>query len=481
MMDLDPLLLSRLQFAFTISFHIIFPAFTIGLAAWLATLEGLHLFTRRPVYRRLFDFWLRVFAVAFGLGVVSGVVMAFQFGTNWSELATRTGAIQGPLLAYESFTAFLLEATFFGVLLFGRDKVPPWAYFVSTLMVALGTTFSAFWIMANNTWMQVPEGFALDGVDFVPTDWAAILLQDVLWVRFPHMLLGAYLTTAFCVAATGAWYLLRGRHETESRIMLVMGLGMAAVLIPAQIVVGHLNGEYTAEHQPGKYTTIEGRWQTEQPARLLLLAWPDVEAERNRYELAIQYLGSLVVSGSLAAEPGIVTVPADERPPFLIPFYAFRIMVGLGLLMLALSWGGVWLLVRGRLRAPECRPRWFLWAIFLSFPSGFVAVLTGWLTAEVGRQPWVVHNLMRTADALTPSLDGPAVALSLAAYLLVYALIFSAGILYIYRLLRVGLDDEEPPAEHTPRRPLAASGAEPGAARRAAPNTGPDAPRPEAP
>ena len=481
-MDLDPLLLSRLQFAFTISFHIIFPAFTIGLAAWLATLEGLHLITRRPVYRRLFEFWLRVFAVAFGLGVVSGVVMAFQFGTNWSELATRTGAIQGPLLAYESFTAFLLEATFFGVLLFGRDKVPPWAYFLSTLMVVVGTTFSAFWIMANNTWMQVPDGFALIGGDFVPTDWAAILFQDVLWVRFPHMLLGAYLTTAFCVAATGAWYLLRARHETESRIMLVMGLGMAAVLIPAQIIVGHLNGEYTAEHQPGKYTTIEGRWQTEQPARLVLLAWPDVEAERNRFELAIPYLGSLVVSGSLAAEPGIVTVPADERPPFLIPFYAFRIMVGLGLLMLALSWGGVWLLVRGRLRAPEWRPRWFLWAVFLSFPSGFVAVLAGWLTAEVGRQPWVVQDLMRTADGLTPSLDGPAVAISLAAYLLVYALIFSAGILYIYRLLRVGLDDEEePPAERTPRRPLVASGAEPGAARRAASSAASDAPRPEVP
>lgn len=454
-MDLDPLLLSRLQFAFTVSFHIIFPAFTMGLAAWLATLEGLHLATGRQVYRQLFDFWLRVFAVAFGLGVVSGVVMAFQFGTNWSELATRTGPIQGPLLAYESFTAFLLEATFFGVLLFGRDKVPAWAYFGATLMVALGTTFSAFWIMANNTWMQVPVGFAMQGEDYVPTDWSAILFDDVLWVRFPHMLLGAYLTTAFCVAATGAWYLLRQRHEEASRIMLAMGLGMAAVLTPAQILYGHLNGEYTAEHQPGKYTTIEGRWQTEQPARLLLLAWPETEAERNGFELAIPWLGSLIVSGSLAAEPGIVTVPSDERPPFLIPFYAFRIMVGLGLWMLALSWGGVWLIRRGRLRGREDRPRWFLWAVFLSFPTGFVAVVTGWLTAEVGRQPWVVHGLMRTAEALTPTLDGPSVALSLAAYLVIYTLIFSAGTRYIYRLLRAGLDDHGLSAgpERRPGRP----------------------------
>jgi cytochrome d ubiquinol oxidase subunit I len=444
-MVLDPVELSRIQFAFTISFHIIFPAFTIGLAAWLATLEGLHLATGNRLYRRLFAFWLKVFAVAFGLGVVSGIVMAFQFGTNWSELATRTGPIQGPLLAYESFTAFLLEATFFGVLMFGRDRVPRWAYFASTLMVALGTTFSAFWIMANNTWMQVPMGYALVGEDTVPTDWAAILFNDVLWVRFPHMLLGAYLTTAFCVAATGAWYLLRHRHQQAARTMLAMGLGLAAVLTPAQIVVGHFNGEYTAHHQPAKFTAMEGRWQTEQPARLLLLAWPDIAAERNTFELGIPYLGSFVTKGNFsAAEPGIVTVPEDERPPFLIPFYGFRIMVGLGLVMLALSWGGVWLMAQGRLREPERLPRWFLWVTFLHFPSGFIAVLAGWFTAEVGRQPWVVQGLLRTADAVTPSLSGEAVLVSLVGYVTVYALIFSAGTLYIYRLLRAGLDDTDP-------------------------------------
>ncbi len=463
-MDIDPVSISRLQFAFTVSFHIIFPAFTIGLAAWLTTLQGLSLVTAKPVYQRLFDFWLKVFAVAFGLGVVSGLVMAFQFGTNWSELSTRAGPIQGPLLAYESFTAFLLEATFFGVLLFGRDKVPRWAYFLSTLMVAIGTTFSAFWIMANNTWMQVPVGYELVEGIFEPSDWAEILGDPVLWVRFPHMLLGAYLTTAFCVAATGAWYLLRDQHQAEARVMLAMGLGIAAVLTPLQIGYGHLNGEYTAEHQPSKFTTIEGRWQSEQPARLILLAWPDIANERNRIEIALPYLGSFVDQGNFsAAEPGIVTVPADERPPFLIPFYAFRVMVGLGLLMLFLSWGGLWLMRKGRLQGSSPGPRWFLWATFLAWPSGFIAVLTGWLTAEVGRQPWVIFGALRTADAITPSLSSSAALTSLTAYFLVYALIFSAGTLYLYRLLRAGpLDDRPDTDSESPERSSAA------AARRAA-------------
>ncbi|MBK1643862.1 cytochrome ubiquinol oxidase subunit I [Thiocapsa imhoffii] len=486
-MDIDPVSVSRLQFAFTVSFHIIFPAFTIGLAAWLATLEGLSLFTGRAVYRRLFDFWLKIFAVAFGLGVVSGLVMAFQFGTNWSELATRAGPIQGPLLAYESFTAFLLEATFFGVLLFGREKLPRWAYFLSALMVALGTTFSAFWIMANNSWMQVPVGYELvDGI-FTPRDWGEILFDPVLWVRFPHMLLGAYLTTAFCVAATGAWYLLRGRLLNEARVMLTMGLGIAALLIPAQILFGHLNGEYTAEHQPSKFTIIEGRWQTEQPARLILFAWPDVAAERNHFEIALPYLGSFVDQGNFTAEePGIVTVPVEDRPPFLIPFFAFRIMVGLGLVMLALSWGGLWLMARARPRDPNQLPRWFLWATFLAWPSGFIAVITGWLTAEVGRQPWAIFGAMRTAEAVTPSLSSSVALISLVSYVIVYTLIFSAGTLYLYRLLREGPSDPagsgpadgpaggaigiaQAAAGLNPGRPLAVGGPHPTATTASAP------------
>ncbi|MBL8668572.1 MAG: cytochrome ubiquinol oxidase subunit I [Rhodospirillales bacterium] len=458
-MDFDPLLLSRIQFAFTISFHIIFPAFTVGLAAWLATLEALSMATRRPVYRSLLDFWVKVFAVAFGMGVVSGIVMAFQFGTNWSELAHRMGPIQGPLLGYETYTAFLLESTFLGIVLFGRNRVPPWAYLLACCLIALGTTFSAFWIMANNTWMQVPLGWVEENGRYAPSDWWLILSHEVAWIRFFHMLLAAYLTTSFCIAATGAWYRLRRIYTEPANVMLTMGLGLAAVLIPIQIALGHLSGEYTAHHQPSKFTAIEGRWQTEQPARLILLAWPDVDNERNHWEIAVPYLGSFVDTGTFtSAEPGIVTIPPDQRPPFLIPFYAFRVMVGVGLLMWALSWYGIWLRRGGWEQAPS----WFLWVTFLSFPSGFIAVLTGWFTAEVGRQPWVVFGLLRTADAVTPSLGAAEVWASLLAYIAVYTLIFSAGTFYIYRLMREGPAAAKAPASGVSAlRPLAAAGPSP--------------------
>src|ERR1700747_3455262 len=280
-MDLTALLLSRIQFGSTIAFHIIFPSFSIGLAAWLSVLEALHLWTGRPTYRLIFEFWLKIFGVAFGLGVVSGIVMAFQFGTNWSVLARMSGPIQGPLLLYETFTAFFLEASFFGILLFGRSRVPPWFYLFSTAMVALGTTFSAFWIMGNNSWMQVPVGYVVENGTFVPNDWFRILFSPVLWVRFPHMLLAAYLTGAFCVAATGAWYLLRKLHPAEAHIMLGMGLGLAAVLVPVQIFFGHLCGDYVHEYQPAKFAAIEARWHDEQPASEVLIAIPDPATRRN--------------------------------------------------------------------------------------------------------------------------------------------------------------------------------------------------------
>jgi cytochrome d ubiquinol oxidase subunit I len=456
--ELLTLLLSRIQFAFTVSFHIIFPAFTIGLAAWLAFLDGLHLATGRPVYRRLFDFWLRIFAVAFGLGVVSGIVLAFEFGTNWSELARRTGAIQGPLLAYETFTAFALEASFFGVLIFGRNRVPRWFYFIACLMVALGTTLSAFWIMVNNSWMQVPNGVHLtaDGA-FVPDSWRAIILSSVVWVRFPHMLLAAYVTSAFCIAATGAWYILQNRERTESRTMMRMGLGIAAVLVPAQMLFGHLNGEYVVRHQPSKMAAIEARWHDEKPAAEVLLAWPDVENRRNRFAITLPApFGSLIDSDSLSAgEVGLDSIPPEDWPPVRIPFFAFRIMVGCGVVMLFLAWVGSWLALDDRL---ETR-RWLLWATFLSFPLGFIATLTGWFTAEVGRQPWVVYGLLRTAQAATPFLAPRDVALTLLIFGGIYLLIFSAGTLYIYRLLRQGpLPTPVDPERANPKRPLAAGG-----------------------
>src|SRR5580693_9965108 len=280
-MEVTALLLSRLQFAFTISFHIIFPSFSIGLAAWLTILEALYQATGRPVYRQIFEFWLKIFGIAFGLGVVSGIVMAFQFGTNWSEHARMSGPIQGVLLSYETFTAFFLEASFFGILLFGRSRVPPWFYLFSTAMVALGTSLSAFWIVANNSWMQVPTGYVVQNGQFVPNDWFKITLSPVQWVRFPHMLLAAFLAGAFCVAATGAWYRLRGIFTAEARVMLRMGLYLAAVLLPVQLVFGHLCGEYVVHHQPSKMAAIEARWHDEKPASEVYLACPDVENLRN--------------------------------------------------------------------------------------------------------------------------------------------------------------------------------------------------------
>jgi cytochrome d ubiquinol oxidase subunit I len=457
-MTLTALLLSRLQFAFTVTFHIIFPSFTIGLAAWLCVLEGLHLVTARPVYRRLFDFWLKIFGVAFGMGVVSGIVMGFEFGTNWSQLAEATGPIQGPLITYETFTAFALEASFFGVLIFGRPLVSPVLYFFSTLMVALGTTFSAFWIMVNNSWMQAPVGYQIRNGAFVPTDWAAIIFSPVVWVRFPHMLIAAYLTGAFCVAATGAWYRLRNTYATEARVMLRMGLFLAAVLVPVQLFFGHLNGEYVHDLQPAKFAAIEARWHDEQPAAEVLIAIPDAATETNHLEFKIPYLGSLIATMRLdSKEVGLTDFPRSDRPPVAIPFFMFRIMVGCGLLMMAIAWLGSFLLVTERTYGQ----RLLLWATFLSFPLPFIAIETGWFTAETGRQPWTVYGLQRTVDAVSPNLTVGAVLTTLIFFGAIYLLIFSFGTLYIYRLLRTGPSAPEPAQPPNPKRPLALPGATP--------------------
>ncbi len=460
-MDLDPVLLSRIQFAFVISFHIIFPAFTIGLAAWLATIEGTRLATGNPVYRRVFDFWLKVFALSFGMGVVSGIVMAFQFGTNWSVLAERTGPIQGPLLGYEGFTAFLLEATFFGVMLLGRDRAPPWFYFLSCCMVSLGTMLSSFWILCNNSWMQVPLGHAVIDGKFVPVDWWSIVSGPIVRVRWPHMLLAAFLTTGMSIIATGAWYLLRSRQLSEARVMLHWGLGLVAVIIPAQMFFGHVTGLYVLNYQPAKFAAIEARWTTQQPASEVLIAIPDPWTERNLLAIEVPKLGSFIASGRWdAKEVGLEAYPPEDRPPVVIPFFGFRLMVGMGLIMLAVSWFGVWLRWRGKLDST----RWFLWVALLSFPTGFVAVLAGWFTAEVGRQPWVVYGLLRTKDAVTPSLATADVAFSLLAYIAVYAVIYSFGFYYNYRLLRDGpAAAEEGPGDSTLARvPAVAMQAAPG-------------------
>jgi cytochrome d ubiquinol oxidase subunit I len=452
-MDLTALLLSRLQFAFTVSFHIIFPSFTIGLAAWLTVLEALYRATGRPTYRLVFEFWLKIFGVAFGFGVVSGIVMGFEFGTNWSELSRMSGPIQGPLLSYETFTAFFLEASFFGILLFGRPRVAPWFYLFSTGMVALGTTLSAFWIMVNNSWMQVPVGYVVQNGAFVPDDWVKILFSPVVWVRFPHMLLASYLTGAFCVAATGAWYLLRRVFTAEARIMLRMGLYLAAILVPVQIFFGHLAGDAVHDYQPAKFAAIEGRWHDEQPAGEVLMALPDEASESNAYEIKVPILGSLIGSMSFdSKEVGLTDFPPQNRPPVLIPFFTFRIMVGCGLAMLALAWLGSYLSVKGRIE----KNRLLLWLTFLSFPLPFIAILTGWFTAEVGRQPWTVYGVLRTVDSMTPFLTARSATISLVVFCALYSFIFAFGILYIYRLSRAGPVGRlvRPPAAAIPSRPM---------------------------
>src|ERR1700752_591137 len=435
-MDVTALLLSRIQFAFTITFHIIFPSFTIGLAAWLAVLEAWGLATGRPVYRVIFEYWLKIFGVAFGLGVVSGIVMAFQFGTNWSVLSKMSGPIQGPLLMYETFTAFMLEASFFGVLIFGRSRVPPWFYLFSTAMVALGTTFSAFFIMVNNSWMQVPTGYVPENGVFAPTDWTRILFNSVVWTRFPHMLLAAYLTGAFCVAATGAWYLLRKIYHAEARIMLRMGLGLAAVLMPVQLLFGHLVGGYVNTYQPSKMAAIEGRWNDEKPAGEVLFAWPDVETRRNLFAITLPPpFGSLIDSDSLTAgEIGLNSIPPENWPPVVVPFFSFRIMVGCGMLMLGLAWLGTYLNFRHRLE----RNRFLLWLTFFSFPLPFIAIITGWFTAEVGRQPWVVYGVLRTADAMTPFRTAQQAPSPLVIFCAVFGFIFLFGTFCMDLLIRTG-------------------------------------------
>jgi cytochrome d ubiquinol oxidase subunit I len=416
--------------------------------------------TGNLVYRRVFDFWLRIFALSFAMGVVSGIVMAFQFGTNWSQLSVRSGPIQGPLLGYEVFTAFMLEATFFGVMLLGRDRVPPWFYFFSCCMVSLGTMFSSFWILCNNSWMQVPLGHTVVDGKIVPEDWWAITTGPIVRLRWPHMLLAAFLTTGMSVIATGAWHTLHREHLPEARVMLRWGIGLVAALIPIQLFFGHLTGIYVLHYQPEKFAAIEARWQTQQPASEVLMAIPDPWAQRNPFAIEVPRLGSFIASGNWTAkEIGLEAFPPDERPPVIIPFFAFRIMVGMGLIMVAVSWIGLLLIWRGRLEGA----RWFLWAAFLSFPTGFIAVLCGWYTAEVGRQPWVIYHILRTEDAITPSLTGGDVLFSLIAYVLVYVVIYAFGLTYIYRLLRRGPAAESEAVRQLPGRPIAAAlqGSEP--------------------
>jgi cytochrome d ubiquinol oxidase subunit I len=453
----DATLLARLQFAFTVSFHFIFPSFTIGLASYLAVLEGLWLWTGRSVYLDLFKYWLKIFALTFGMGVVSGIVMSYQFGTNWSVFSDRAGPVIGPLMAYEVLTAFFLEAGFLGVMLFGMNRVGRALHFVATLAVAVGTLFSAFWILSANSWMHTPAGFAVNaGGQFVPVDWWAIIFNPSFPYRLVHTVFAAYLTTALVVGAVGAWHLLRERTNEGARTMFSMAMGMITVVAPLQILAGDQQGLNTLEHQPVKIMAMEGHFQShDHGAPFVLFAWPDQAAGKNLYAVEIPKASSLILKHSLDAPlKGLDTVDRKDWPPVAIVFWTFRIMVGLGMLMLLLALTSLWARVRHRL---------YDWPLLHRFavamgPAGFVAVIAGWVTTEVGRQPFTVYGLMRTADSVSP-LHAPAVATSLVAFIVVYFIVFGAGVLYILRLM------SQPPrrGEEGPQRdqPVRAAGITP--------------------
>ena len=429
----DAVVLARAQFAFTMSFHIIFPAFSIGLASYLAVLEALWLWTGREVYINLFNYWLKIFAVAFGMGVVSGIVMSYQFGTNWSAFSDKTGPVIGPLMAYEVLTAFFLEAGFLGVMLFGLDRVGHRLHFMATLMVAIGTLISTFWILSANSWMQTPTGHAInaDG-QFIAVDWLKVIFNPSFPYRLVHMVLAAYLTTSLVVGAVGAWHLLRDPHRAGPRVMFSMAMWMATLVAPLQIFAGDLHGLNTLEHQPVKVMAMEGHFQSHKDgAPLVLFGWPDMKEGKVKYAIEVPKLSSLILKHAWDAPlAGLDTVPRENWPPVPITFWSFRIMVGLGFLMLGLGLLSLLMRFRGALYSSPLLHRF---AIAMG-PAGFIAVLAGWITTETGRQPFTVYGLLRTVDAASP-LAAPAVASSLIAFIIVYFVVFTAGVIYILRLM----------------------------------------------
>lgn len=453
-MDFDAVLLARIQFAFTISFHIIFPSFTIGLAAFIATLLVRWRLTGREHLHRLARFWTKIFAVSFAMGVVSGIVMSYEFGTNWSNFSVVVGNVLGPLLGYEVLTAFFLEATFLGIMLFGWQRVPPNLHVLAAVLVAVGTSLSAFWILAANSWMQTPAGHEVrDGIAY-PVDWIAVIFNPSFPYRFAHMFTAAYLTTSLVVLAVGARYLVKGRFPEESRTMMRMGLGMVAVLAPLQVLIGDQHGLNTLQYQPEKIAAIESHWDGTQPGPLVLFAIPNSAEERNDFEIAIPNGASWILTHRAdGLFPGLKQFPSSERPPIFAVFIAFRLMVGLGLLMVLTGVVGAFLWVRGRL----FETRWYLQAAQYVWPLGFIAILAGWYVTEVGRQPWIAYGILRTADAASP-VAFSAVLIGLILFVLVYGVVFTMGIYYINRLIEYGPKGAAAaPPEGMPSRPLAAA------------------------
>jgi cytochrome bd ubiquinol oxidase subunit I len=439
-MTLDPVILSRLQFFWVVSFHILLPAFTVGLACYITVLEGLYLKTKDHAYFRISVFWTKIFAVSFGLGVVSGIVMPFQFGTNWSRFSDTAANVIGPLVAYEGLTAFFLEASFLGVLLFGRKLVPPWAHFFAAAMVAVGTLFSSFWILALNSWMQTPAGYELVDGRFHALDWTAVIFNPSFPYRLAHVVTAFLVTTGFVVIGVAAYHLRRGRAPAECRNMLSMTLWLLTALVPLQILLGDLHGLNTFHHQPAKLAAMEGHWETQAGAPLILFGWPDHQAEVTRWTVELPYLGSLILTHEMnGTVRGLKEWRREDRPPAAIIFWSFRIMVGIGLLMLLVVATANWLRWKGRLYDTA----WFLRICEACLPLGFAAVIAGWVTTEVGRQPWVIYGLMRTSDAVTPSLTGVDVLASLIVYVVVYLVVYPVTLYYMVVVVRAGPVGEE--------------------------------------
>lgn len=455
-MELDPVFLSRIQFAFVVSFHAIFPVFTIGLASYIALLESLFFKTNNPAWLRLSKFWTQVFALVFGMGVVSGIVMSFQFGTNWSNFSYATANFLGPILSYEVITAFFLEAGFLGVLLFGRDRVPQGLHLFAAFMVAIGTFISAFWILSANSLMQTPGGLELHGEIYHVTSWSEAIFNESFFYRFWHMIIASFLTGAFVVAGVSAWFILKGREVATNKKALSMSLWLLLIIAPSQLIVGDFHGLVTFDKQPTKVAAMEGNWERSKGVPLILFAIPDQKNEKNHFEIKIPKLASLILTHEMEGEvPGLLDVPAEERPPVFIVFWAFRIMVGLGVLMIGFAVTGLILRKGGRYATTPL----FLKGLVLMSVSPFIAVLAGWFVTEVGRAPWLVYGLMTHAQGVTPSLTGAMALFTLLGYILVYAVIFIAGIYYLFRLFKAGLeslDEHKPQDSDHAKRPLSA-------------------------
>ena len=462
--DPTALLLARWQFAFTVSFHFLFPPFTIGLAAYLAVLEGLWLRTGKALYLDLFRYWLKIFEINFAMGVVSGIVLSYQFGTNWAVFSDKAGPIVGPLMAYEVLTAFFLEAGFLGVMLFGMEKVGRGLHFAATVCVALGTLLSSFWILAANSWMQTPQGFEMGANgQFLPgPSWWPIVFNPSFPYRLVHTVTASFLATALVVGGVGGWHLLRGNGTPQVRKMFSMAMWMAALVAPIQIAIGDAHGLNTLEHQPAKVLALEGDYLSHADgAPLYLFGWPNDRTQHLDYAVGIPHLGSLILKHDPHAPlAGLDTIPDDEQPPAAIVFWSFRLMVGLGFLMFALGLLGLWARWRGTLYASRLLHRF---ALVMS-PMGFVAIIAGWVTTEVGRQPFLVYGLLRTSEARSP-IGAPAVATSLLAFVVIYFAVFGVGIWYILRLMRAPPHAGEAPPAEVIEAPIRSAGITPGPAQ----------------